>query len=93
MKTGLRPQRSAKPPNTRAPSRIPNRGAAVSRPRSAAFRANSSWTSGRAMPPMKTMKPSKNLPAEASTQTSHCIEERGGPARPSPLDQRGTSSM
>ena len=79
MKTGLRPKRSANPPRQRAPIRMPAKVAAVTKPLSALVIANSLSMRGRAIPPMKTINPSKNLPAVARLHTSHCKLESGGP--------------
>src|SRR5208337_3445917 len=74
----LRPNRSDRPPRPTAPTGMPNRLAAPMTPCSAAPRLNSLEKSGSATPVMKTTKPSKNLPAAASDQISHCIPVMGG---------------
>jgi hypothetical protein len=73
MNISLRPYRSARPPSAVAPIRIPNREAAATTPFSVAPNANSRPIRGKATPVVKTTMPSKNLPAAASPQMSHCM--------------------
>jgi hypothetical protein len=56
-----------------APIRIPNREATATTPFSVAPNANSCPIRGKATPVVKTTMPSKNLPAAASPQMSHCM--------------------
>ena len=67
--------------------------AAVIKPFWVALIEKSSATRGKAMPPMKTIKPSKNLPAVAKAHTSHCMVDKGALARVEPSSQLGISSM
>src|SRR5438067_1841876 len=64
---------SAKPPRSVAPMRMPNSEDAATTPFSVAPSANSFPISGKATPVVKTTMPSKNLPAAAKPQISHCI--------------------
>ena len=80
MNIRLRPYVSAIPPRAVAPTRMPAREAAVTRPLSAAFRWNWIEISGRATPVMNTTMPSKNLPAQASAQIRNCIAVIGAGA-------------
>ena len=49
--------------------------------------------SGRATPVMNTTSPSKNLPAEASTQIRHCMAVIGTKSVGVPSGQAGVWSM
>jgi hypothetical protein len=57
------------------------------------FRSVSLDSSGSATPVMKTTNPSKNLPAAASAQISHCMPVIGADNSRVPSAHRGTSSM
>ena len=52
---------------------MPNSEDAATTPCSVAPKANSLPMSGKATPVVKTTMPSKNLPAAAKAQISHCI--------------------
>ncbi len=81
MNIRLRPKWSDMPPRPMAPTRMPNRLAALIRPFWAAPMPNSREISGSATPVMKTTKPSKNLPAAASDQMRHCMPVIGTDGR------------
>ena len=93
MNMRLRPYASAKPPRAVAPTRMPAREAAVTRPLSAAVRWNWIEISGRATPVMNTTMPSKNLPAQASAQIRNCMAVIGVDGNAVPSGQLGRSSM
>ncbi|WP_245937911.1 hypothetical protein [Williamsia limnetica] len=56
-------------------------------------RSNSSMMSGKATPTMKTINPSKNFPADASSQIRRCIAVVAPALAGVPSLQSGTSSM
>src|SRR6266545_1906110 len=64
---------SARPPSAMAPTMMPARGAALTMPFLAGESPKSFTISGRATPVRNTTSPSKNLPAEASSQIRHCM--------------------
>ena len=73
----LRPKTSERPPSVTAPIRMPKRVAAPTIPPWPASRWNWRAISGNAMPVMNTTSPSKNFPAAASDQISHCMPAIG----------------
>ncbi|WP_245964723.1 hypothetical protein [Trinickia dinghuensis] len=81
------------PPKPTAPTRMPQRLAALMKPFCAAPMPNSREISGNATPVMKTTKPSKNLPAAASDQMRHCIPVIGMEGSRVPSGHIGRSSM
>ena len=85
----LRPNRSDRPPRPTAPTRMPNRVAAVINPFSAGPIPNSRERSGSATPVMNATNPSKNLPAAASDQMSHCMPVIGADGSLVPSDHIG----
>ena len=93
MNIRLRPNRSDMPPSPTAPTRMPNRLAALMKPSWAAPISNSRAISGSATPVMKTTKPSKNLPAAASAQIRVCIDVIGTEETAVPSGQIGRWSM
>ena len=76
-----------------APTRMPNRLAAPTTPCCTGVMLNSFAMSGKAMPVMKTMRPSKNLPAAASHQMRHCMSVIGVFGSVVPSNHTGVSSI
>ena len=87
-----RPHRSDSPPRADAPTMMPSSGAAVTTPDWAELRLNSSMINGRATPTMKTIMPSRNLPAEARSQVRFCMAVIAPAVAGVPSRQVGTSS-
>ena len=93
MNMRLRPKWSDRPPSKVAPTRMPSRLAAATMPCSNSPRFQSLLISGKATPVMNTTMPSKNLPAAASAQISHCMRVIGVMETKVPSSQRGVSSI
>ena len=89
----LRPIIIGKAAKSEAPTRIPNRLAALITPCCVFVISNSSAISGIATPVMNTTRPSKNLPAAASVQMRHCIAVIGVDWSAVPSAQIGVSSI